>query len=297
MPDANMNEDAGRFDASLPDVFECPPGQSLRELHQDFDNDTYTSETKELLCSGETPPLGYVFEPSKNIDCDDNNGSVFRLGRPLIDNDGDTFFVPGQKNACVGAPLDETLLDCNDNDASIYPNANETCDGVDNNCNISVDEDEVCDEYECSPIRAIGHSAFAYLQCDDNLEFGEARLACASIAAPEGTAYILAVFEDIAAETQAVIDVMANGQYWIGLNDIGNEDTFQWERPGVPDIVEPTRGEFPWRGREPSNSGFNGEDCVELEKNFVGNTGWNDEGCGQNHGFICERYRIENASD
>ena len=44
----------------------------------------------------------------------------------LLDSDGDGFFE------------DE---DCDDSDSSIYPNAPEICDGVDNNCNQEVDED------------------------------------------------------------------------------------------------------------------------------------------------------------
>ena len=44
----------------------------------------------------------------------------------LMDSDGDGFYE------------DE---DCDDSDSSIYPNAPEICDGVDNNCNQEVDED------------------------------------------------------------------------------------------------------------------------------------------------------------
>ena len=35
--------------------------------------------------------------------------------------------------------------DCDDSDASSYPNAPETCDGTDNNCNTIIDEDSAID--------------------------------------------------------------------------------------------------------------------------------------------------------
>ncbi len=50
----------------------------------------------------------------------------------LLDSDGDGFFE------------DE---DCDDSDSSIYPNAPEICDGVDNNCNAEVDEGVTLDLY------------------------------------------------------------------------------------------------------------------------------------------------------
>ena len=65
----------------------------------------------------------------------------------LLDSDGDGFFE------------DE---DCDDSDSSIYPNAPEICDGVDNNCNQEVDEDVTITVYvmamgsglrKCKPVQ------------------------------------------------------------------------------------------------------------------------------------------------
>ena len=44
----------------------------------------------------------------------------------IVDADGDGFL---------------SNEDCDDNDATVYPNATETCDGVDNNCDGDIDEE------------------------------------------------------------------------------------------------------------------------------------------------------------
>jgi large repetitive protein len=54
-------------------------------------------------------------------------------GNILVDEDGDTFFS------------DE---DCDDSNPLIYPNADEICDGIDNNCNDLIDEDVMTTYYQ-----------------------------------------------------------------------------------------------------------------------------------------------------
>ena len=44
----------------------------------------------------------------------------------IVDADGDGFL---------------SNEDCDDNDATVYPNATETCDGIDNNCDGEIDEE------------------------------------------------------------------------------------------------------------------------------------------------------------
>jgi len=65
------------------------------------------------------------------------------------DSDGDGYGDDGDVVAACEAPAetgwvsaDEVLIDCDDNDASIYPGADEICDGVDNNCDAAVDDDD-----------------------------------------------------------------------------------------------------------------------------------------------------------
>ena len=51
--------------------------------------------------------------------CNDNKQNDIQEEVVLIDQDGDGFFAE---------------QDCNDEDDSIHPEADETCDGIDNNC-------------------------------------------------------------------------------------------------------------------------------------------------------------------
>jgi hypothetical protein len=107
-------------------------------------------------------PPGYV---SSNDDCDDANTAVrpgvLELCNGIdddcdgqidtgamsqnywVDGDGDGFGRSGStpQNSC--APLSGWVMnaaDCNDNNASVKPTASETCNGIDDNCNASVDE-------------------------------------------------------------------------------------------------------------------------------------------------------------
>ncbi len=59
----------------------------------------------------------------------------------FVDNDGDGFGGSDTQEACaLETGLADNDLDCNDGDGSIHPDADETCDGIDNNCNGETDE-------------------------------------------------------------------------------------------------------------------------------------------------------------
>lgn len=68
-------------------------------------------------------------------------------------------------------------------------------------------------------------------------------------------------------------------RWWIGLDDIHREGTFEWAS-GSP--VYYTR----WEPGEPNDAGGN-EDCVQINR-YHPSEGWNDEPCDQLLRFICE---------
>jgi hypothetical protein len=63
------------------------------------------------------------------------------------DSDGDSHGTPDYHTEACEAPTDyvATALDCDDTDGAVNPDASEVCDGVDNNCDGSTDEDTATD--------------------------------------------------------------------------------------------------------------------------------------------------------
>jgi len=135
-------------------------------FYQDLDGDGYGNpgvSTEE--CS---VPVGYVTD---NTDCDDTNSAIkpgvievcdgidndcndgidegdacSQINDYYCDNDSDTYISSTPNGSCSGFKCIPTGCsatqgdDCNDNDATINPNATETCNNVDDNCVGGIDE-------------------------------------------------------------------------------------------------------------------------------------------------------------
>lgn len=121
------------------------------------------------IVSGSSSGRFYLFETDADgdgyvhdDDCDDNNAAINAFlpetcGDQLDnncdgivdvpstwykDNDGDGFGDPAQPLVSCTVPVGHVLnnTDCNDQDATIFPGANEVCDSVDNDCDTIIDE-------------------------------------------------------------------------------------------------------------------------------------------------------------
>ena len=118
-------------------------------------------------------------------DCDyttDEDGGVLDW---CLDRDGDGHGDVSTTNHACLIPADgvTTCDDCNDTDPTIYPSAQERCDGIDNNCDAVVDDDASVD-------------ASTWYLDDDGDGYGERDRTTMSCLLPDGYAAYLGDCED-----------------------------------------------------------------------------------------------------
>ncbi len=142
-------------------------------------------------------PLGYT---DNDLDCDDGDGDINPGGEEVCDGvdndcdgtvdvgaaDADTFYAdddgdgwgdPDDTTAACDAPDDtvDNSGDCDDANNTINPDADEECDGVDNNCDGEIDEDGAVDAttwYADGDVDGWGDEGEAVESCE--LPFGYA---------------------------------------------------------------------------------------------------------------------------
>ncbi len=121
------------------------------------------------------------FPSNENLDCDDTDNTVYSGATelcdlkdndcdgqtdegcsPCIDNDNDGYGNPGDASCTNGAQED-----CNDNNLTINPGAEEICDSVDNDCDDEIDEGlEMFDYYQDSDEDGYGDSTVPLSSCE-----------------------------------------------------------------------------------------------------------------------------------
>ena len=117
-------------------------GITFVTYYQDSDGDTFGNPAvSQSTCNG--APTGYV---ANNTDCDDTNDDLNPNTVWYLDADNDNYYTGAGVTQCAspGAGYRYTGLlgsgDCNDGNAAINPAAAEICDGIDNDCDGSIDE-------------------------------------------------------------------------------------------------------------------------------------------------------------
>lgn len=147
---------------------------------------------REFSCSPSTQgfntcnaPSGYVLS---NTDCDDSNANVNPAGLEICNNidencngtqnDGvqtNTYYVDSDGDGSAGTAVQNcqqlsgyflTSTDCNDANATIHPNASEICNGVDENCNGTIDENAGLTRYQDADGDSYGNLSVTIQACD-----------------------------------------------------------------------------------------------------------------------------------
>ena len=189
------------------------------------------------------------------------------------DEDGDGFGNADDPQEACDTPDDfvSDNTDCNDDEARIFPGAEEVCDGLDNDCSGQTDEEA------CTDCTQVSYQDHTYQFCADTKTWTDARDQCTL------WGYSLTTIED-EAEDQMFNEYITRteiGSAWIGLNDRGeeNEGNFTWVSGLESSYVDG------WSANEPNSYGGN-EDCVEKRDDF--DWAWNDLRCDEEIAFICE---------
>ena len=107
------------------------------------------------------------------VDCDDPNCSTSCGNWWFYDHDGDGYGDPAVSLWSITQPVGYVANDddCDDNDMYINPSEEETCDGIDNNCNDLVDDSLIQEQCAlvmgvCSGAERVCGGAVGWLECD-----------------------------------------------------------------------------------------------------------------------------------
>lgn len=175
-------------------------------------------------------------------------GQVCIAGDCIDDLDGDGFVSPA---------------DCDDNSDEVFPGAMETCNGIDDDCDMDTDESDVC-----SGCTAWTEGGSFYLLCPRMVTWQAAVDECRS-------RDLVSVTVDDVAEN-ARLAARIGDVVWLGLNDRSVEGTFVWESGSASTFEN-------WDANEPNNFG-GGEDCAAMR----GDALWNDAPCDAIYMPLCE---------
>ena len=259
-----------------------------RTWYVDADGDHYGADDETVVACSQ--PDGATAKPG---DCDDNDETVNPGVREVcddgvdndcdgtVDGDADIAWYPDGDGdgygdadaeptwACSGAEdTVENGEDCDDDDATVNPEATDVCNGLDEDCSGYADDGGDC------PCNVEYYEDKTYLFCEDKDAWSDAQEACADLG------YHLLAVDDADENEWAdeTADTWSTAQWWMGFNDISSEGTWVWDGGSTSTYTN-------WHSGEPNDSG--GEDCASLNR-FHPDQTWNDESCSTTYPFICE---------
>lgn len=201
------------------------------------------------------------------------------------DADGDGYGTPMSTLVTCTQPAGYVAEtgDCNDAIGAANPGGTEACNGIDDDCNGSVDEATCPADCFGAFNPANGHG---YVFCNTGLGWSDASAACA------GMGMRLARIDD-AAENGWVRQqgtALGVGDMWLGGSDAADEGTWIWEDgdqfwDGIFNGMVVGGLYATWAVGEPNND--NGvEDCARMSSAGT----WVDGACASTRDYVCELY-------
>lgn len=236
----------------------------LWEDEIDADEDGYVACTLEGEWLGDVQPIG-------GDDCDDTEPDYHFEQVFYSDTDGDGYGISNGLEAMRCTPhFSYTALqagDCVPNDATIHPNAPETNDGVDDNCDdLEADGYTLCN----GEMSTDGY----FLMCNYPMHQGSADSLCQQYGY-DGLASVLSSSENV--DLQSLGMFGTNG-VWLSASDARLENTFIWGSGGGMQYTN-------WFGNHPFVNAFQ-SNCVTMDTNGQ----WREVPCSQSLvGFTCEK--------
>jgi hypothetical protein len=108
-----------------------------------------------------------VIDPPCGSDCDHTDPNIGSPGTYYKDADNDTFGNPNDVTQACTAPAGyiHNNTDCDDNDSNSFPGNPEVCDGVDNDCDGTIDEGLQTTYYQDLDSDTYGNPAVSLLAC------------------------------------------------------------------------------------------------------------------------------------
>ena len=230
----------------------------------DQDGDGYVSCTIEGEWLGDIEPVG-------GDDCDDADPNYHFEQMFYSDTDGDGYGIENGFETLRCAPnFHYTALvagDCDPNDDTIHPNASETNDGVDNNC----DGLEAAGYSSCSGEFFQGQY---FLMCAYPNTQANAEALCQQYGY-DGLASILDQSENDV--VQSLGPFITNG-VWLSASDIRLENNFLWSTGANMQFSN-------WFGNHPNVNAFQAS-CVTMDSNGM----WREVSCTESFvGLTCEK--------
>ncbi len=154
--------------------------------------------------------------------------------------------------------------DCDETDPEINPDAEELCDGIDNNCSGFADDVPAC---PCPSLEVEGRTFYL---CLNDISWLEARSFC------EDQGHVLAHFDspEQSDEVWEAAEAIDPGRWAIGLNDRSEENDYRWIDGSAPEFEL-------WGQGQPAHQ-LDWFDCV-----FLRNHVWIEANCIEDGSFLC----------